>query len=915
MIERNSLVWNILTVDYRNKVAVLKEEIESLQGKVRYFTSTDTEPNKSLNLNISSDPPGKEIFHNLGRSLNQLSKRIEKYSVDGEQGPWEPMESNTAMALANYRNAMDNLGELLSYLTVIEERLIQQMEARPLYFPAPRIFRRRHEEFQMYLNDQLINKQQKLVARVLAALFPKQEISPNITYQVLSSTEFIPDTQIIRDKVRQGTGGEKAGNGQRIFHTTHPYWFQSFPIMLPETAHEHIHIFLLSGEKHSKNLIETNFSELIGDIGLLYKLVPPRLGVQSQPLDFASVMIEEVIADVCATMLFGEAYLLPLFLQLVGIPEFIAITERKAPNITPFLPWWGRLKAVIEILYNPSIPEGFSDKSVAGSIHQLIEDYLPSRIQHLPADQSFPCVETHDFQNTLVSMIVAWLRPRAEDAFKRLDTKYPLSAIEWIISPGANNDATLEIRTSRNTPLTAFRSYRGNSGYSLWKRLFPEQKRLPSFGEELELFINAALPEDGNWGEHGRPFQASIPEKGESIWQYELDKSVPLEYFIWAGYMASLIGMEKKTKTIMGSYGQLLARGFISGLEHAIVGGSPSIENIKPIPFKTAAHRSRRLSFVKWRMEKCLPDSTFNEIKEQLVRKDPWSWDQDDEYRFWTPGPFSVVLGSKQGFSRRSSFLTQNDSASSLRDPLETLIIQKGIGVFGEELVICPWYEYIDAQTNSPNANHESWHLIVQVRIKTEETFWAKRDKKIHNAKGSKDNAKDPVCMLLEQLHENSLLHPGDAIFSTLSWSHIIFILAPRTLEEAFLFKDFLQGLGQIDRTQTTFTKLIKQEPSSHRNNQHTKSFIFRSSLRLDNINVSSYKTLIDKLKNCSYLSLVEKVPGMFDLQVTWNKEPDFYGLKNLYDLGVISSSAEGIPNKKQYIISDIQTTVTNIIP
>jgi hypothetical protein len=942
MVDEKNIIWDLLAIDYRNKVAILKEEVASLNRKICFFAPEICPELRRDPVAERELPAGKEIFDSIHDVLMDLEARLERHPVGRLETPWGE-NRNTAIALACYRMAMEDLAEALTELAVVESRFIQQMEARPLYFPAPRIFRRRNEEFQMYLNDQLINKQQKLVREALSILFPDAGSLKDIKYRVLSSSDFIQDSQTVHNFIFQKPG--RGADQNPVFTAKHPYWFQSLPIMLPEMAHEHVHICLFQlkkiGDKKERHLLEEYFNDLIGDISILFNFLPQEIRVWQQPEKFEHVIVEETIADIAATMMFGEAYLLPLFLQLVCVRESSDLVQGEMTYPLPQLPWWGRVQVLLEIFYKPGRTKTETGtKCLAGQIEAVIQDYLTDRKAVYPPDQAIDAHHAAIFEQYLVDLMVSWMRPMVQKACRKKNIRLPFAGLCWKLNEKEKENSPIHLILSENPGNHKFTGIcptekrllaeTSRASYTLWRRAYPPGDTLPEFGSTLETFINEALL-PGDTPGHGKAFQVKVPTRNRTPWRMSLDQAVPLEYFIWAGYMATVAGMEKKDKTMMGSYYQLLARGFLSGLPAVLDGTSQESRKQVAVPggrfdvisYREGAHNARQLSFVKWRMEAfCKDDATRENYIEKLSQTTPWCWNQEEGYRFWTLAPFSALLSSSPGFSRRSSYAQFpdekicEDSATELIDKLSC-----DLGIFSEEMVICPWMEFKQNQDREAETDHslkghetdEIWHLTVQIRIKTGQIFYCQEGLP-DNTRESKE-VYDPVISLLNAMAEDGLWRDGDTVFSALSWSQIVLILAPRSLDDAFKFKNALQGRKEVDRTQTTFARLISppEDQAADKNaseKQSENGIRFQSTLRLGDIQNSAYTDLQKKLSESGRFSRVEEVPGIFDIQVTWNFQPDFSDILEIYEIG-----KQVDPSSNLSLISDIQTLVSRAHP
>lgn len=930
MIDNSNIIWDLLGIDYRNKVAILVEETESLKRKVRFFapkTGDDTDDRGAEEI-----PHGKEIFFHLFEALKDLEIRLERYSIEGVGTIWHGFQ-NSAMALANYRMAMDDLAEALGQLTVIEDRFIQQMEARPLYFPAPRIFRRRHEEFQMYVNDQLINRQQKLVRDALSLLFPEAANLKNVRYNVLSSTEFIPDSRIVsnfffRKKEKPGKGTEQ------VILAKHPYWFYSLPIMLPEMAHEHVHLCLKQleeiGNKKEKVLLETHFNDLISEISLLFNIQTMDSYYWQQPLRYTHVMVEETISDIVAVMIFGEAYLLPLFFQLACVYEAPDLVQRRVTWQLPQLPWWGRLQILLKIFYDDT-KQGdppVSPDNLADGIRSVIQEYLGDRMSVYTPDELRNGQDNLIFDQYLVDLMVSWMRPLVKDACKRNKQRLPLARLRWKITK--DKPARLVLSTgdeARNfTGVCSGKNKRrkNHAGYSLWRHISAVQDTLPAFGPTLETFLNLALPFKDT-KRHGREFRVEVKKKTAPPWNNPLDQSVPLEYFVWAGYMATAAGMEHKAKTIMGSYYQLLVRGFLSGLPTVLT--EPTLERnvffhtkkgrFITIPYNEAVHKARQLSFVKWRMESFGKNrESFIDYMKILSQSDPWDWDQKSGYRFWTLSPFSAMVSGNPGFSRRSAYSSTHSNSDGNTEPSGLVDeLSSHMGIFSEEMVICPWMVFESCGKKPALSELAVWHLTVQIRIKTGRIYFCQaRDSRAQNKDREREPLQDPVKSLIQFLADKNLWHSGDTVYSALSWSQIVFILGPRTLAQAFEFKNALQGREEIDRTQTTFGMLINDPEAPRQSLTIEPGMDFQTTLRLGNIQNEVYTALQKALYDTKRFDIVEEVPGIFDIRVSWKHVPVPADLMDIVDIGKQVDLNHGIPENssaRPSLISDIQTVVS----
>lgn len=944
MVDKKNIIWDLLAIDYRNKVAILMEEVASLNRKVCYF-APEICPELCKDVEEEIKPSaGKEIFDSFHDVLKDLELRLERYPVGRVETPWGD-NRNTARALACYRMAMLDLAEALTELAVVESRFIQQMEARPLYFPAPRIFRRRNEEFQMYLNDQLINKQQKLLRDALFILFPDAGSLKGIKYRVLSSSDFIQDSQVVQNFFFQKSG--KHGTRDPVFTAKHPYWFQSLPIMLPEMAHEHVHICLSqlkkNGNEKERDLLEEHFNDLIGDISVLFNFLPQEIRAWQQPKHFEYVIVEETIADIAATMVFGEAYLLPLFLQLVCVRESSDLVQGEMTYPLPQLPWWGRLQVLLEIFYKPGRTKTDSGtKCLASQIEAVIQDYLADRKAVYPPDQAINAHHAAIFEQYLVDLMVSWLRPKVHRVCRKKHIRLPFAGLSWKLNKSGINGDPNQLILSESPTNHEFTgicrtekrlfSQTSAASYTLWHRAFPKGETMPEFGPALETFINEALLPDDTPG-HGKAFQVEVASKRPIPWRMPLDHAVPLEYFIWAGYMATVAGMEKKDKTMMGSYYQLLARGFLSGLPAVVEGTSQKGTRKKEvsggwfevIPYREGAHNARQLSFVKWRMEAFCKDKETREYYiEKLSQSSPWCWNQEEGYRFWTLAPFSALLSSSPGFSRRSSYAPSPPNNKNHQDAPTELIdgLSRNLGIFSEEMVICPWMEFkqntdrgagTQQQSPPPPKGHGTdkiWHLTVQIRIKTGRIYYC-QDGLPDDTRETK-GVYDPVISLLKSMAEDGLWREGDTVFSALSWSQIVLMLAPRTLTDAFNFKNALQGRKEVDRTQTTFARLIPPSSAPKTDNNTSEKQLekegirFQSTLRLGDIQNSAYTDLQKELSQTGRFSRVEEVPGIFDIQVTWKFQPDFSDILEIYEIGKKADSSN-----RSSLISDIQTLVS----
>ena len=424
--------------------------------------------------------------------------------------------------------------------------------------------------------------------------------------------------------------------------------------------------------------------------------------------------------------------------------------------------------------------------------------------------------------------------------------------------------------------------------------------------------------------QHGAAFSVEIQDKDKSPWSRSLDKAIPLEYLIWAGYMSTVIGMENKTKTVMGSYYQLVARGLLSGFPNVLnkTGKTENSFGVKGeqfniIPYQIAAHKTRQLEFVKWRTEAFF--AKRKTLIPLLTQKEPWQWDQKPGYCFWALAPHSVLLSSKAGFSRRSSY--SRDSSKKSREPINGVAEQLSleVGLFGEESIICPWMVFDGVSqrhlNNNPSPmNYKLWHLTIQIRFKTDRIYMC-RNKNLGNrtssAREGRDALFDPVRSLVKALAEKGLWQSGDTLFSALGWSQIVLFLSPRTLQEAFDFKNALQGREELYRTQTTFGTLV---PEADIDYKIEKGISFQSTLRLGDIPDDGYNELQKKLRACKHFESVQEMPGIFDFQVTWKTTPTFYKIYDICNTGqeIMKFRNPAIPpDKLPYLISDIQTIVT----
>lgn len=91
--------------------------------------------------------------------------------------------------------------------------------------------------------------------------------------------------------------------------------------------------------------------------------------------------------------------------------------------------------------------------------------------------------------------------------------------------------------------------------------------------------------------------------------------------------------------------------------------------------------------------------------------------------------------------------------------------------------------------------------------------------------------------------------------------------------------------------------------------------FSFRSMIRLGNIPSGAFTLLQKRLSEWDEAVLmVEEVPGIFDLQMTWKRAPGLLKTLDLIDLGEKVVAECGIaPTQTPHetLISDVQTTVT----
>jgi hypothetical protein len=211
-----------------------------------------------------------------------------------------------------------------------------------------------------------------------------------------------------------------------------------------------------------------------------------------------------------------------------------------------------------------------------------------------------------------------------------------------------------------------------------------------------------------------------------------------------------------------------------------------------------------------------------------------------------------------------------------------------------------------DSDCFQERSSRDSWRLIIQIRIKTSEIYFNQ------SQYDPVSPVLDPVQSFLTNLASQNQWRRGDAVFSSLNWSQIVLILSPRTLTEAFDFKHSLQGRPEVDRTQTTFARLISRDLHNPPDTEDGIRFV--SALRLGDIPEQAYKALQQELWNSGNFLSVEEVPGIFDLQVTWKFTPVLQSIFDIFQMGekVVNQCPIG-RNFKRYpaLVSDIQTTVT----
>jgi hypothetical protein len=319
---------------------------------------------------------------------------------------------------------------------------------------------------------------------------------------------------------------------------------------------------------------------------------------------------------------------------------------------------------------------------------------------------------------------------------------------------------------------------------------------------------------------------------------------------------------------------------------------------------------------MKWRLE------SFQKVKEDLLSKleqnKPWQWDQKDEYRFWVLGPFSALVATPPGYSRRSTHESTQDQVADVQYN-NVLSPMQSLGLFGEELVISPLM--IVEQKDSPTIDAERpWHVIIQIRIAAEALYMEQRQRCMQSkASAGPRQAQlfDPTQSLAEEIWRSGLWRPGDAVFTSTGWSHLVLILAPRTLNEAFEFKNALQGLSEVDRTQTSFGTLFRR---GIEHDQLGDRFSFRTMLRLGDITGNGFNELQRRLADWSgEIQTVEEVPGIFDLQLTWKNVPTLDSMLDLLEIGnqveIDTQASKGLHNQTGSLISDLQTSVTRRMP
>jgi hypothetical protein len=236
------------------------------------------------------------------------------------------------------------------------------------------------------------------------------------------------------------------------------------------------------------------------------------------------------------------------------------------------------------------------------------------------------------------------------------------------------------------------------------------------------------------------------------------------------------------------------------------------------------------------------------------------------------------------------------------------------MGIFSEEMVICPWMFFETCGPKPHRSEQAVWHLTIQIRIKTGRIYFCQARDKSRSKDRERESLEDPVKSLLQFMADENLWQSGDTVYSALSWSQVVFILAPRTLSEAFRFKNALQGRQEIDRTQTTFGMLINDPETARELLPLEQGMRFQSTLRLGNIQNEAYTALQEALNDSDHFAGVDEVPGIFDIRVNWNHVPVLADLMDIIKIGKQVDKVHDIPagaGNRPCLISDIQTVVS----
>jgi hypothetical protein len=642
------------------------------------------------------------------------------------------------------------------------------------------------------------------------------------------------------------------------------YWSLSLLHYLPGVIHEHAHAILSKVIDYNKRQMR----EAVEEIDIVTRsYFSDFVTLHNRP----RVFLEECLSDIVSASLFGEAYLATLLLEIVGIGDSYLFLYH-IPSLSPkIVPWWVRLKVARDIVFPREVPVN----SFIGQLDRFLRRFHTDMLAACHEEYYEDGMSRFNYDRDLCALIADICLDIFGKAGKNL---YPGASSPLEI--GYEGDM-LVCRCENVSKLFDYRFFERKLGFS------PKDKK---------VFIDNLFSSAGA--------------------KYSGDYNLSIEYVLWMFHLCSLYDKNKRKDVLSLSSADAfhsMAGVFIEGpsffkrKKHVSENGV----TFEP-PEGSRENLARAVLFIKWRWDEPFMAVSNKPAEKQidlitkgihaLLTSNKGCTEEGGEDilavegGFETLGVFSALIFSEPSFSGRKFYHKWPPSFSINGQNIpyfsERMVLRLYMNVLSEFEPACDSGKMEDCR---PRVN-----AFIQIRLRSTRLY------KNSGRTRSTSQYIPPIEEIMSSLRD--MWRNGDKIYTCLSWSQVCLLLSARTLQKVFEIKAVLQGLGVIDRTQTTL--LYPSNGEKYRGVSFASledGFSATTKVRLNRTEAKKSKKMHGgyddsgatdvKMDNLSWC------PGVFDHHIRWETLPGTEDI--LRNIQAINKKYNG-----DWVVSDTQTDV-----